>query len=56
MVEEQLIEALFSFKDGSYKKLVYKEWKHSQWIHVTKESGKQVHINPHNLNYIEELL
>lgn len=44
---------LIAFRDGSYKKVIPTEWKHSQWIHYTKKSGAVVMINPANVNYIE---
>lgn len=48
-------ENLISFRDGSYKKIKFLDWKHSQWIHYTKKNGKNVRINPANVNYIEEM-
>ena len=47
-------EILVAFNDGSYKKVKHIEWKHSQWIHFTKANGKQVHVNPKNVNYMED--
>lgn len=46
---------LIAFRDGSYKKVKPVDWKHSQWIHYTKENGGVVRINPTNVNYIEEM-
>lgn len=48
-------ENLIAFCDGSYKKIKFSAWKHSQWIHYTRLDGKQVRINPKNVNYIEEI-
>lgn len=48
-------ENLVSFKDGSYKKVKFVSWKHSQWIHYATTSGKNLRINPENVNYIEEI-
>lgn len=48
-------ENLISFKDGSYKKVKFVSWKHSQWIHYAQENGKNLRVNPENVNYIEEI-
>ena len=47
---------LFSFRDGSYKTVTFKSYKHNQWIMMEKEDGAKVFINPDNVNYIEEVL
>lgn len=46
---------LISFNDGSYKKIRFTDYKHSQWIHFTRDTGKAVRVNPRNVNYIEEV-
>ena len=55
IVESSTRDMLVSFVEGSYKKIKYTEWAHKQWIHFTKSDGKQVHVNPKNVNYLEEL-
>ena len=47
-------EHLIAFRDGSYKKLIPIDWKHSQWIHYTLANGSIIRVNPANVNYIQE--
>lgn len=54
-ISRPLSENLIAFNDGSYKKIKFESWKHSQWIHYIRPNGKAVRINPANVNYIEEV-
>jgi hypothetical protein len=52
-VTPDVTTTLVAFNDGSYKKIRHIAWKHSQWIHFTRENGTTVSVNPQNVNYLE---
>lgn len=52
---QQPRELLIAFMNGSYKKLKSTNYKHNEWIAITKEGGKQIFINTVNVKYVEEL-
>jgi hypothetical protein len=45
---------LIAFRDGSYKRVQHVSWKHSQWIHYALTDGSTVHVNPSNVNYLQD--
>jgi hypothetical protein len=54
--KKEQADMLVAFNDGSYKKIEAPfKYKHSQWIHFTRENGKAVRINTQNVNYLEEV-
>lgn len=46
---------LFTFMNGSYKKIKSVGYNHSEWIVVTKPDGLKAFINSANVKWIEEL-
>jgi len=47
---------LIAFLNGSYKKVDYVEFKHSEWIHFTRADGSVVRVNPAQVKYLDDVI